>query len=198
MLSEPIGVGRDIQVALPGEMKGVAALPGHLLQQVDRSIHEPDHRCVGPPVAIALGRLVGGEGQRRPGIDEDDVSRRRASRPGDTRWRRRRCRPRRRRRRPSRSVKASRSAHPPETACKKVISVGSADRGGSRSSSLVWLTIDEAEDVLAKAALLHRRDGPAASGDVRAGRSIASPDRCRPRVRPAWSGRLPVRAASAG
>ncbi len=72
-VAEASRIASDVQVALPAEMERVVALPGHLLQQIDRSVHQADHRRIRPPVPVTLGRLVGREGQRRSGIDQNDL-----------------------------------------------------------------------------------------------------------------------------
>src|SRR5207249_1776622 len=43
-------------------------------EQIDAAVHERDHVVArpGPPVPIALGRLVAGEGKRRALVDQDD------------------------------------------------------------------------------------------------------------------------------
>ena len=68
-------VGRRIQVAAAVELDAVVAGARDLLQQIDAAVHERDHRIAraGPPVAVALGRFVAGQRERRVLLDQHNV-----------------------------------------------------------------------------------------------------------------------------
>src|SRR5499426_3618423 len=68
--------GGGEEIAATVETKHVVALRGQLLEEIDAPVHEGDHVIAGtrPPVAIALGGLVAGEGQRWPLVDDHDAA----------------------------------------------------------------------------------------------------------------------------
>ena len=68
-----LGGGEEIAATI--ESKPPAALALEPLHHVDAAVHQRDHRVArpGPPVAVALRRLVAGEGQGIAGLDEDDA-----------------------------------------------------------------------------------------------------------------------------
>ena len=66
-------VSGDEEIATAVQGEAVARLGRHLLQQVDRSAHQPHHGEVWPPVAVALGRLVRGERHGWARIDDHDI-----------------------------------------------------------------------------------------------------------------------------
>src|SRR5437870_8182045 len=64
---DTLGVGGDEEIAAATHPERVAALARELLEEVDGPVHQRDHLVAGarPPVAVALGRLVAGEGEDR-------------------------------------------------------------------------------------------------------------------------------------
>ncbi len=66
------GIRGGKEIAAPVHAKDVAALLGQLFQEVDAAVHHGDHGIAGtgPPVAVALGGLVAGEGERRALVDQ--------------------------------------------------------------------------------------------------------------------------------
>ena len=64
------------EIAAPVHAEDVAALPGQLLEEVDAAVHQGHHVVARtrPPVAVGLGGLVAGEGQRRALVHEDDAA----------------------------------------------------------------------------------------------------------------------------
>src|SRR5262249_20824959 len=59
-------VGGREQVAAPIEIDAIARRARNLFDEIDAAIHERGHLPVGagPPVAVSLGRFVGGERER--------------------------------------------------------------------------------------------------------------------------------------
>src|SRR2546422_836838 len=72
---DTLGVGGDEEIAAATHPERVTALARELLEEVDGPVHQRDHLVAGarPPVAVALGRLVAGEGERRAFVHQDDV-----------------------------------------------------------------------------------------------------------------------------
>jgi hypothetical protein len=62
----------DEQIPVPVETE--LDFESQFLEDVDRAVHEFDHRAVGPPVPVRLGRLVGGEGEGGSGVDDEHPS----------------------------------------------------------------------------------------------------------------------------
>ncbi len=71
----PVGIGRRVKIPAPVELKDVAAFARQVFDEVNTAIHKAHHRLVraGPPVAVALGRFVAGERERRALVHEDDA-----------------------------------------------------------------------------------------------------------------------------
>ena len=64
----------DVEVAAPAQIEGVAARIRQFFEKIDRPTHERHHGGVRPPVPVALGGLVAGEGQRGARVAENHVA----------------------------------------------------------------------------------------------------------------------------
>jgi hypothetical protein len=66
-------VGCHVQVAASVHVEDIPAFVCEFLHQVDGAVNERQHFGVGPPVPIALGGMVAGEGEGRPFIKQDNI-----------------------------------------------------------------------------------------------------------------------------
>ncbi len=73
-LLDALRFGGGKQIPPPVQIESIAGFARPAVEQIDTAIHQTHHGVAGsgPPVAVALGRLVAGQRERRALIDEHD------------------------------------------------------------------------------------------------------------------------------